>query len=211
MKVFFDVDGVLIDGYHANPEIRRRWDENLQKDFGIDPDLMTEIYFNGPFTDVIVGKRSLYDSLRESGPDFGYHDDPEKLICYWFQNDSHINQDLMVYIKALSKFEDIELYIATNQEERRAKYLWDTLDFKRYFKEIFYSGDIGTLKSDPLYFQSINKSIGIEPEDLVLFFDDHQGNVEVSRNQGWRSYLYNSIDDFKSAPELSGHLDKILI
>ena len=34
----FDVDGVLVHGYHAKPERTRRWDENLLADLGVDPD-----------------------------------------------------------------------------------------------------------------------------------------------------------------------------
>ena len=32
--VLFDVDGVLVHGYHAKPEFRKCWDENLERDFG---------------------------------------------------------------------------------------------------------------------------------------------------------------------------------
>ena len=34
----FDVDGVLVHGYHARPERQRRWDENLLADLssGVD-------------------------------------------------------------------------------------------------------------------------------------------------------------------------------
>ncbi|NDC56614.1 MAG: haloacid dehalogenase, partial [Alphaproteobacteria bacterium] len=37
--IFFDVDGVLIHGYHARPELRQCWDENLPRDFGIDREI----------------------------------------------------------------------------------------------------------------------------------------------------------------------------
>ena len=36
--VLFDVDGVLVHGYHARPELQLRWDENLLEDLGIDPE-----------------------------------------------------------------------------------------------------------------------------------------------------------------------------
>ena len=33
--VLFDVDGVLVHGYHARAERQRRWDEHMQADLGI--------------------------------------------------------------------------------------------------------------------------------------------------------------------------------
>jgi FMN phosphatase YigB (HAD superfamily) len=32
MKIFFDVDGVLIDGWHANSALRKPWDAMLEVD-----------------------------------------------------------------------------------------------------------------------------------------------------------------------------------
>jgi putative hydrolase of the HAD superfamily len=36
LKVFFDVDGVLIDGWHANSALSKRWDLTLEADLGVD-------------------------------------------------------------------------------------------------------------------------------------------------------------------------------
>jgi FMN phosphatase YigB (HAD superfamily) len=35
--IFFDVDGVLVDGFHFNPQYRKVWSANMQADLGIDP------------------------------------------------------------------------------------------------------------------------------------------------------------------------------
>lgn len=45
MKIFFDVDGVLIDGWHADPARRKRWDADLRRDLGIDPEALQEKFF----------------------------------------------------------------------------------------------------------------------------------------------------------------------
>ena len=36
LKVFFDVDGVLIDGWHNDPKRRKAWDAAIKADLGID-------------------------------------------------------------------------------------------------------------------------------------------------------------------------------
>jgi putative hydrolase of the HAD superfamily len=54
--VIFDVDGVLVHGYHARPERTRRWDENLLADLGVDPDRFREEFIFDIFiTRVVTG------------------------------------------------------------------------------------------------------------------------------------------------------------
>ena len=47
--VLFDVDGVLIHGYHARSELRICWDENLERDFGINRDKFKNEFIFGEF------------------------------------------------------------------------------------------------------------------------------------------------------------------
>jgi putative hydrolase of the HAD superfamily len=47
--LFFDVDGVVVHGFHTRPERRRRWDETLFQDLGIAPSAFTDHFIRGPF------------------------------------------------------------------------------------------------------------------------------------------------------------------
>jgi putative hydrolase of the HAD superfamily len=66
IRIFFDVDGVLIGGWHSMPERRKRWDVNLKQDLGIDPAALYEKLF-APSADsspplmhlCVAGKRDL--------------------------------------------------------------------------------------------------------------------------------------------------------
>ena len=69
LTIFFDLDGVLIDGFHSDPARRVRWDTTLKEDLGIDPDDLVSVFFQGSFLDVIVGKRDCLESLNEILPD----------------------------------------------------------------------------------------------------------------------------------------------
>ena len=62
--VLLDLDGVVVQGFHSDPARRRRWDETLQADLGIDPDALTERFFKGVFArEVITGKTALVTAL----------------------------------------------------------------------------------------------------------------------------------------------------
>ena len=71
--VIFDVDGVLIHGYHANPARVRRWDANLLADTGVDPDrFRQEFTFDIFIKKVIIGQMALIDALERHLPSLGY-------------------------------------------------------------------------------------------------------------------------------------------
>jgi FMN phosphatase YigB (HAD superfamily) len=71
--ILFDVDGVLVHGYHARPELRRRWDEHLQRDLHIDPERFQKEFIFGPFVQqVITGQMDLKQALTEHLPSLGH-------------------------------------------------------------------------------------------------------------------------------------------
>ena len=122
--VLFDVDGVLIHGYHAKPELQKCWDEDLEKDFGIKREVFKSSFIHGIFEkDVLIGKCDLYSALKRKLPQMGYNGEPQNLIEYWMKKDANVNNSLMPYIKTLSETSGVSLYIATNQEDTRAQYL----------------------------------------------------------------------------------------
>lgn len=48
--ILFDVDGVLIHGYHYKTELQKHWDKNLYHDFGIERDIFKNEFILEDFT-----------------------------------------------------------------------------------------------------------------------------------------------------------------
>ena len=208
MKIFFDVDGVLIDGWHAKPEFRRPWDATIEDDLGIDREAFREKFF-GPFGDnravihaCIRGERDLKEALAATLPAVGYTGSVDAFLRYWFEKDSHINATVMNAVKRLSRHPDIELYLATGQEHYRAAYLWDELGFRAHFKDIFYSARLGHLKDALGFYLAINQALGIKPDERPLFFDDREDSVVLARQAGWDACLFDTAADLLSHPRL---------
>lgn len=81
--ILFDVDGVLIHGFNARPETRRRWDEHLHADLGINPDVFRDTFIKGPFeADVLTGRTSLLSALETALPVCGYAGSPLNVVSY---------------------------------------------------------------------------------------------------------------------------------
>ena len=194
--VIFDVDGVVIQGYHANPAYVRAWDVNLLADTGVDPDrFRQEFIFDIFMKKVIIGQMSVVDALERRLPGLGYRGSPMTFLRYWLEHDSVLNEDLLGAIKELKARSDIRLYLATNQEHLRANWLFSHLRLCDVFEDIFYATRIGVQKPHEAFFRFIDDRLGLQTEP-PLFFDDSPKVVEGARLAGWEAVLFNTIDDF---------------
>ena len=214
MKIFFDVDGVLIDGWHVNAELRKPWNANLEADLGVNARDFEHAFFsptdgvpNSIMDTCVMGKQDLKVALQSVLPTLGYRGSVEEFVSYWFEKDSNINPDVFEIVTQLNTIPDIELYVATGQEHHRASHLWDQLGFSSHFKKIYYSANIGYLKSRPEFFEAINVELGVnELAETPLFFDDSEIVVKASRAAGWEGVIFNSVDDLRQHPKIAALL-----
>lgn len=204
--VFFDVDGVLVHGYHANPQRVRAWDATLLQDTGVDPNrFRQEFIFDIFIKKVIIGQMALVDALERRLPSLGYRGSPVVFAHYWLSKDSVLNQPLIDLVRRLKQSKDCRLYIATNQEHLRANWLWGHLGLSELFEDIFYSARIGVQKPDTKYFDFIESRIGPQSRQ-PLFFDDSPKVIEGARKHGWEAVPFETVDDCANHPWISERL-----
>lgn len=204
--VFFDVDGVLVHGYHARPELQLRWDENLLEDLGIDPEAFKDRFIYDVFVKkVLVGKVGLVEALDRVLPQLGYKGPTQRIVAYWLERDSRLNVELIDVIRRLRARGDIKLYIATNQEHLRAQWLWQGLRLGEIFDDMFYAARFGIAKPEPGFFAEIERRIGPQAEP-PLFFDDSPKVIDGARKAGWEAVLFNTIEDCIEHPWIAERL-----
>ncbi|MEM7168815.1 MAG: HAD-IA family hydrolase [Pseudomonadota bacterium] len=209
MKIFFDVDGVLIRGWHVNPAYRRPWDLHLERDLGIKREALAKALFlpssdgaDPPMADCALGRADLKEVLAALLPDLGYKGSVDRFLEYWFTKDSDLNRDVMAVVGQLAAIEGVELYLATGQEHHRARYLWHDLDLKHHFTEVFFTAQLGLHKHDPAFFQEINKRLEMAEGEQPLFFDDAPPVVAAARAAGWDAHVFETVSDITSSPRL---------
>jgi len=202
MKLFLDVDGVLIDGYHANPARRRRWDTTLYDDLGIDPEALQRRFFEPYIERIVAGELDLKATLARVLPELGYTGTVDAFLQYWFEQDSQLNPEMGNAVRTLAGREGISLYLATGQEQRRAAYLWHELGLCEVFADIFYSAEIGHHKRSTAFFAAINERLGIGRDDSPLFFDDSPDVVTAAREAGWSAHQFETPRDFLEHPDI---------
>jgi len=198
--IFFDVDGVVVHGWHTRPERRRRWDETMLQDLGIEPAGFTEHFIRGPFErEVLTGRLSLVQALSETLPKLGFAGSPMQLVDYWLQRDSQLNFQLLDLIRALRTAGAGRIYLATNQEHLRAFHLWSNVGLKAYFDDIFYAARLGVLKPKPEFFEGILRVIGPQSQPPLLF-DDSESVVRGACEFGWEGVLFDTVADCAAHP-----------
>lgn len=201
MKVFFDVDGVIIDGWHSVPERRKPWDTTIEQDIGINREALRRALFTpldgataSLLSRCIRGETDLKDVLARLLPNLGYPGSVDAFLKYWFSKDSNVNPAVLDVVRRLKKREGVELYLATNQEHHRATYLWNDLGLKDLFIDIFHSARLGVQKDDVAFFARINAQLGIGVSERPLFFDDAEVNVKTARDAGWDAHVFETAD-----------------
>lgn len=198
-RVFFDIDGVLIDGFHTKLERRNRWDTNIEHDLGIKPDHLQEI-FRGWFLEVLEGRLDLHGEMTRWLKTHHYDATANDVIDYWHSRDTKLNPAFDV-VTSLSGRGDVALYTATNQSHERIRYLKDILGWKNHFTDFYYSARLGCLKHDFNYFRQIEEELNIDPyQEPLLYFDDDPRNVEVSSARGWNAVLVDGPEDVTEHP-----------
>lgn len=204
--VFFDVDGVLVHGYHARPELQRHWDAQLLEDLGIDRErFRNEFIFDIFIKKVVVGEMSLIEALDRRLPSLGYRGSPMAFVNYWLSRDSELNQPLLDIIRQLKARDDLKLYIATNQDHMRALWLYQTMGLGELFEDIFYSARAGIRKPERGFFNFIEQRIGPQNEP-PLFFDDTPKVIDGARKHGWEAVLFETVDDCTNHPWIAARL-----
>lgn len=204
--VFFDVDGVLVHGYHARPDLQRHWDAQLLEDLGIDRErFRNEFIFDIFIKKVVIGETSLIEALDRRLPSLGYRGSSMAFVQYWLSRDSALNQPLIDLVRRLKARSDLRLYIATNQDHMRAMWLWQTMGLGEVFEDIFYSARAGVRKPEKGFFDFIEHRIGPQTEP-TLFFDDTPKVIEGARAHGWEAVQFETVEDCANHPWIAERL-----
>ena len=204
--VLFDVDGVLVNGYHARPEKHVRWNENLLADLGVDPDRFNREFIYDVFVKkVVVGQMSLLEALERTLPGLGYRGPAMAFVGYWLSHDSNVNVPVLDVVRRLRDAGGSRLFLATNQEHMRAQWLWQTLKFGEVFEDMFHSARVGHAKPAKAYFDWVNNRLGRQDEK-PLFFDDREDIVKAAETAGWEAVLFNDITDATGHPWIAERL-----
>jgi len=186
--IIFDADGMIVHG--------ERFSSRLARDYGISTDT-TDHFFRNEFQLCLVGTADLKEELQKYLDQWGWKDDLDALVDYWFADTyNEIDVRFEPVIQSLRE-QGIKTYLATNNEKYRTDNLVRHRGLGKWFDTIFSSAYIGHKKPDGAFFQNILDQTGIAKEDMV-FWDDDTENTEGAAAFGLPVEVYTDFDQFRS-------------
>ena len=178
--LMMDVDGVLVSG---RPTDGRHLFAELEADLGLSPDRLRETFFTPFWEAIVTGREGLTERLAPVLAEIAPRVSAERLIAYWFENDSRVDQAVLSAVKRYRE-RGVPVFLATNQEHMRADYLMQQVGLGAHVDGIIYSAALGHRKPSAEFFDRAAAIAGATPEDIVLV-DDTLANVEAARQSSW--------------------------
>lgn len=156
-------------------------------------------FFAGPFLEASTGRADLRDLLPPLLQQIGYGGTLDDFLSEWFGSENHPNTPLLEALKDLRRA-GWPIFLATNQERHRLKYLLDNMKLGQMTDGEFSSASVGQRKPHPAYFAQVAAALRI-PAARIVFWDDVAENVEAARTAGWTAHLYESVEQFQQVME----------
>ena len=189
-----DVDGVVVKGH---PE-GGRWDKNLERDLGLNPQRLQERFFRPHWKEITCGRVPMRDVLEQVWPQLHCDAKPDDLIAYWLKMDSRTDPETLAHV-AVWREAGGKAFLGTVQEHMRARYLMEELGLNRWFDGMLYSAELGAAKPDAEFFTRAQAKLPVSDPTEVIFLDDQQNCVDGANAFGWQATRFLTADDISAA------------
>ena len=183
--LMLDVDGVLLRG---RPADGLPWATGLEADLGVNPARLHAAFFAVHWAEIVVGRAGLMERLRPALAAIAPGVPAERLVEYWFAQDSRVDEGVLADVAAL-RARGVAVHLATNQEHLRAAWLRER--FGAQIDGLRSSAARGVKKPEAAFFAQAGADW---PAGSVLLVDDTAANVAAAHAAGWRARLWTGGD-----------------
>lgn len=185
--LMLDVDGVVVNG---RPEDGQSWATDIEHDLGVAPERLHSVFFAPHWTDVVTGRKQLFDVLKACVPELSHSLTAQEFIDYWFAKDSAVDAAALATCDELRRH-GTRVFLATNQEHLRASYLMDRLGLRHHVDGMVYSAQVAARKPERAFFDAAVHHSGSLAEDILLV-DDTEANVQAALEAGWQALHWSN-------------------
>lgn len=183
-----DVDGVLVDADGHD------WQSDIAEAFAIAPEQI-QAFFRADWPECVEGRRDTAEALTPWLEQWGAPCQAEDFIAVWHRASARLNTPLLDRLAAWREA-GARLLLATNQDHRRAAYLWTTLGLSERFDAMIHSAGVGARKPDVAFWQVVADRIGPHEPETVVVVDDLADNLAGAAPFEWRTHHFTGNADF---------------
>lgn len=181
--ILFDADGVL---QYPGVDYKQAFSKLLGSRMHEADQFFLDIFFAERLS--LAGGSDFQNDLIDLLKRWNLSQDAEQVLKISTQIKT--NESILAMIGAL-RSAGIKCCLASNQQAYRARFMSETLEYSKCFDREFYSCDIGFVKPDERYFQSIITKLGVSPSS-ILFIDDQESSVMAARVTGLNAAVFTA-------------------
>lgn len=94
------------------------------------------------------------------------------------------------------------LILVSNTDCFSINQVLDKFQLREYFEGIFFSYELGMIKTDEHFFKSVFKKTGLKPEDCVMIGDSILSDMEAAKSAGIKAVLIDRKDGQHFQPKI---------
>ncbi len=179
--VIFDIGNVLIEWQPERFYDAQIGEENRRAMFAA-----VDLHGMNDRVDLGQGFRDIIYETAEANPDWRaeirmWHD-------HWLELAAPVIDRSVRLLRAL-RARGIPVHALTNFGIESFDLAKGHFDFLTEFDRAFVSGHMGVIKPDARIYEMVEADLAL-PTDAILFADDRQANVDMARDRGWRTHLF---------------------
>lgn len=183
-NMIFDLSEVIISGYYGTEELIEKKYKITAKEF-----LAQREIYNDLFLETMRGKGTEETYFEELVKGTNWKMTLEELKSIIRENlDRQIEGTMEIIQKLKGKY---QLTLLSDHIKEWADYIMKTNQNLQIFDNIFFSYELGKLKSDAGTFQFVLEKLKINPSETI-FIDDYQKNIDKAKAQGIHGILFQN-------------------
>ena len=187
-EILLDADGVVIRPRH------KYFSGKFSEEYGIPIDNIIP-FFKGEYKAAATGEVDIKDVLPNYLAKWGWKGTVDEFLQYWYEGERDVDERVLGVIRDLRQ-QGARVYLASDNEAGRAKYLMEEVGLQSDFDGGFFSSDLGVTKSQPEFFERVASELQVEPSQ-INYWDDDPKNVDVAKGVGIDAHTYEDFDEFK--------------
>jgi putative hydrolase of the HAD superfamily len=153
---------------------------------------MTAAFFSGEFLNCLLGKAELHTVLPSFLREWGWEKSTEEFVDTWLKEE-RLADDRMVHLVQTLRNSGYRCGLGTNQELNRARYIRKAMAFESIFDDLYISAELGTMKPETKFFETVHAALGVQPES-ILFIDDQEHYTRAASSVGWNTKIFETYD-----------------
>ncbi|OGM25754.1 hypothetical protein A3D00_02615 [Candidatus Woesebacteria bacterium RIFCSPHIGHO2_02_FULL_38_9] len=186
--LLLDADGVVI-----RPR-NKYFSETYSQDYGVPFEEILP-FFKGDYKRAAIGEVDIKEVLLPYLTKWGWKGTVDEFLKYWFENERDTDEKVLGLVTNLRQ-RGVKIYLASDNEANRAKYLMEDVGLKDKFDGAFFSSDLGVTKSDPQFFKLVSEKLQVAPQEID-YWDDDKKNVDIANGTGVNGHSYTNFEEFQ--------------